>query len=73
MTIKLICARSATILLLALITTLQTAYAQTQDNPLLESWETPFGTPPFDRIGAKDFEPAFETAMDLLERGRPDF
>ena len=65
MTIKLICARSATMLLLALFATLQTASAQTPDNPLLQSWDTPFGAPPFDRIGAKDFEPAFESAMEM--------
>ena len=64
MTIKLICARSATILLLALIASLQTARAQTPDNPLLQSWDTPFAAPPFDRIGTKDFEPAFDIAME---------
>ena len=52
-------------LLLALFATLQTASAQTPDNPLLQSWDTPFGAPPFDRIGAKDFEPAFESAMEM--------
>lgn len=32
-------------------------------NPLLQPWATPFGLPPFDRIRAEDFEPAFEQAM----------
>ncbi|MFY7983392.1 MAG: M3 family metallopeptidase, partial [Burkholderiaceae bacterium] len=32
-------------------------------NPLLQPWATPFGLPPFDRIRAEDFEPAFEKAM----------
>lgn len=31
-------------------------------NPLLESWSTPFGVPPFDRIEAGHFAPAFEAA-----------
>ncbi|MEP6504011.1 MAG: M3 family metallopeptidase, partial [Betaproteobacteria bacterium] len=32
-------------------------------NPLLSDWTTPFGLPPFDRIRAADFAPAFEAAM----------
>jgi peptidyl-dipeptidase Dcp len=32
-------------------------------NPLLESWNTPHGLPPFERIGAAHFAPAFEVAM----------
>ena len=62
MALQLIGARSATLLLLAL-TTLSTAGAQTPDNPLLQQWDTPHGTPPFDRISAAHFEPAFEAAM----------
>jgi peptidyl-dipeptidase Dcp len=33
------------------------------DNPLLEDWTAPHGLPPFDRICAEHFEPAFEVAM----------
>ncbi|MBX9635078.1 MAG: peptidase M3, partial [Magnetospirillum sp.] len=33
------------------------------DNPFFESWTTPFGLPPFDRITAEHFPPAFERAM----------
>ena len=33
-------------------------------NPLQEPWNTPFETPPFDRIEAAHFEPAFEWAME---------
>lgn len=40
------------------------AHAQGPDNPLLQSWETPFGAPPFDRIQTEHFEPAFEVAME---------
>ena len=32
-------------------------------NPLLAPWTTPFGVPPFDRIGSEHFAPAFERAM----------
>jgi peptidyl-dipeptidase Dcp len=34
------------------------------DNPLLQAWTTPFGVPPFDRIRAEHFGPAFEAALD---------
>lgn len=63
MALKLMCARGASILLVALTMTLQTVHAQSADNPLLQKWDTPFGAPPFDRIGTKDFEPAFAEAM----------
>ncbi|WP_237213732.1 M3 family metallopeptidase [Falsiroseomonas oryziterrae] len=33
------------------------------ENPLLETWTTPFGVPPFDRIRAGHFPPAFDAAM----------
>ncbi len=32
-------------------------------NPLLETWTTPFGVPPFDRIRPGHFPPAFEAGM----------
>ncbi len=32
-------------------------------NPLLETWETPFGLPPFDKIADDQFAPAMETAL----------
>ncbi|EPX76718.1 M3 family metallopeptidase [Salipiger mucosus] len=32
-------------------------------NPLLTSWDTPHGVPPFDRISDEDFAPAFEIAL----------
>lgn len=33
-------------------------------NPLLETWNTPFGIAPFDRIADDDFAPALDTALD---------
>ena len=33
------------------------------DNPFFESWTTPFGLPPFDRIRPEHFPPALDTAM----------
>jgi len=32
-------------------------------NPLLAAWDTPFGVPPFDRIGNDHYLPAFREAM----------
>jgi len=37
--------------------------ACSQQNPLLEEWDTPFGVPPFDKIENEDYLPAFRTAM----------
>ncbi|MFO8087505.1 MAG: M3 family metallopeptidase [Bacteroidales bacterium] len=36
---------------------------QIMDNPLLQEWDTPFGVPPFDKIEAAHFMPAFEEGM----------
>jgi peptidyl-dipeptidase Dcp len=33
------------------------------DNPLFETWTTPFGIPPFDRLVPEHFPPAFERGM----------
>ena len=33
------------------------------DNPLLSEWNTPFGTPPFDKIKNEHYKPAFDAAM----------
>ncbi len=38
------------------------------DNPLLEEWAGPLGAPPFDRIRAEHFQPAFEAAMAAHRR-----
>ncbi len=33
------------------------------ENPLLAKWETPFGTPPFDKIKSEDYLPAMQEAI----------
>lgn len=33
------------------------------DNPLLQDWDTPFGTPPFDRIRSQHYLPAYRLGM----------
>ena len=34
-----------------------------KDNPLIEKWNTPFGTPPFDKIKSEDYLPAIEEGI----------
>ncbi len=36
---------------------------QTAENPLVAEWTTPYGVPPFDKIEARHYMPAFEQAM----------
>ena len=42
-------------------------------NILLETWDTPFGIAPFDKISDEDFEAAFEIALaeDRAPSGNP--
>lgn len=37
---------------------------QTTDNPLLQQWDTPFETAPFEKIKVEHYLPAFEAAME---------
>ncbi len=39
------------------------AISQTETNPLLKAWQTPFETPPFAEIAPEHFLPAFERAF----------
>ena len=36
---------------------------ETSANPLLQSWDTPYGLPPFGQFGAQHFAPAFAVAL----------
>jgi peptidyl-dipeptidase Dcp len=36
---------------------------QQGENPLLQTWNTPYGVPPFDKIKTSDYVPAFEQAI----------
>ena len=40
---------------------------QAENNPLLETWSTPFGVPPFDKIKTEHFKPAVEAGICLHE------
>ena len=33
------------------------------ENPLVQEWNTPYATPPFDKIELADYEPAFDFAI----------
>lgn len=35
----------------------------TSSNPLLQTWDTPYGLPPFDKIKTSDFGPALDASM----------
>jgi len=48
--------------LIALVTACAHTPATTP-NPFFAEWQTPFGVPPFDRIGPEEFMPAFEEAI----------
>jgi len=37
---------------------------QISTNPLLAKWNTPFGTPPFDKIKSEDYFPAYKKAIE---------
>ena len=64
-----------TFLCLTLLLTLTSCQTQTadplvenqtvnsSDNPLLQTWKTPFGVPPFDQIKTEHYLPAFKEAM----------
>jgi len=53
--------------MVTLISCNQTENKETQSmtNPLLETFNTPFGVPPFDQIVTTDYMPAFEEAMRI--------
>ena len=40
--------------------------AAVEVNPFFETWETPFGIPPFDRIRDEHYKPAFERGIEEL-------
>ncbi len=44
-------------------TTETTGTTDSTNNPLLQTFNTPFGVPPFDKIKPSDFPPAFEEGM----------
>lgn len=69
--LKTTCGTVATLILLLSLTSCQQnthdAISETpvnlSDNPLLQTWDTPFGVPPFDQIKIEHYEPAFHEAM----------
>ena len=54
-----------TLIMTTLNTTFCSKQVQKEGNPLLNEFATPYGVPPFDKIEAKHYGPAFEYAMSL--------
>lgn len=44
------------------------ANATEEPNPLLETWNTPYQTPPFNAILPRHYEPAFSTAIKMAQK-----
>ena len=38
---------------------------QSEENPLITDWQTPFATPPFDKIKPEHYLPAFKEAVKI--------
>ena len=48
---------------LACATLMMTVSCNTHKNPLLQTWDTPYGIPPFEQVADEHYLPAFEEAM----------
>jgi peptidyl-dipeptidase Dcp len=55
----------AALLVLSCNTENQTAEESEPANPFLTEWDTPYGTPPFDKIKQEHYLPAFEKAVQM--------
>ena len=61
------------VILLLSVTVLATSCkesAKQPGNPLMQKFETPFQTPPFDKIKLADYKPAFEEGNNTRPRSR---
>ena len=56
------------ILLFFSITMIMTACNNTSENPFFSAFDTPYGTPPFDKIKVEHYEPAFFEGFKQQER-----
>ncbi|PKL88658.1 MAG: peptidase M3 [Ignavibacteriae bacterium HGW-Ignavibacteriae-2] len=52
------------ILMTTIIGFLLMSFTMEEKNPLLQEWNTPFGTPPFDKIKQENYLPAFKAAIE---------
>ena len=53
---------------MAAIILLVASCGKTEQNPLLSSFDTPHQTPPFDKIKAEHYEPAFDVAIEEAKK-----
>lgn len=51
-------------IIIAAATVLAMTACSTQTNPFLTEWDTPYGIPPFDKIGVEDYIPAIKAGID---------
>lgn len=58
---------TSTILLMATIVSC-TETRKSDENPFLSEYQTPFGVPPFDKIGNSHYLPAFETGIEQQKK-----
>lgn len=56
-----------TLLIMTIVTTAMPVNAQ-KNNPLLQDWNTPHGTPPFSQIKIEYYEPAIKSAIKSAEK-----
>jgi len=45
---------------------------QMTDNPILATWDTPFGVPPFEQIKNEDYLPAYKKAIEIHDKELED-
>ena len=62
-------------MLLIAVSLLFTSCSEEKINPLMEKWDTPFETPPFNKINTEHHLPAFNEAIKIhnSEKGSPNF
>ena len=60
---QLTASRLAVALTVLLVSAPAAAQAPPASNPFFDEWTTPFGMPPFDRIKAEHYKPAFEVGI----------
>jgi peptidyl-dipeptidase Dcp len=55
------------IIAVIMIGTLLTGCSTNKDNPFLQTYDTPFGVPPFDKIKTEHYLPAFREGIKSSE------
>lgn len=56
------------ILIFVMMANCVNAQQKAENNPLIQAWNTPYQTPPFDKIKCEHYMPAFQFAMDQAKK-----